>query len=350
MKYLILLLLCFPLYGQNKLDVVYINHESGSDSNKEASAEKPLKSFRKAMSLIKESGTVYVQKTKKPYTSSFHITVGGSVEKPLKVIGPGAVIDLSTDVSNGPWIADGDSFILDKAIKRKYSDSQRAALFVNGIPVHPYAKHLKEKHNVQVMDDGRLKVRFPEGINPLDKKHKIMLNAPPNISGISFGPKASNVVVEGLAVKFAGNDGFNLHGKAKNITLKNIISVFSGDEGISAHGDIEVKVFNSIIAHNGSSSGGIADVDRSVSEYTNCVVADNYSNAFFFIGQSHAVKDCVIWGNRSKLTYRKPTKVDEKNILSFKNGDDALKQIDSLSKELQNVLKAYISFQFKKSN
>lgn len=341
--FLLLLLLCFSIHSREKASVVYVNHETGSDSSYPGTAEKPLKSFSKAMNLIAESGTVYIQKTNLPYTKPLHIKIGGSSGKPLKVIGHGAVIDLSTDITGGPWIKNGEYFILNTKDRRKFTDSQRAALFVDSIPIHPLGKGIKEKYHVTFHEDGRLKVLFPEGIDPINGKYRILLNAPPSSNGVSFGSKASHVMVEGITVKFAGNDGFNLHGPAKNITLKNVTTLFNGDEGISAHDDIEVKVLESVIAFNGSAAGGIADVDRSVSYYENCLVVNNYANAFFFIGQKHTVKNCVIWGNRSKLHYKDTTEMIQGDIYEFKDKKEARENLEKLPGPLKAVINQYVN-------
>lgn len=343
MRFFIFFFISLSIFSREKLSVVYVNHETGNDSNYPSSAAKPLKSFAKAMNLISESGTVYIQKTSQPYNKSLHIKAGGTSEKPLRIIAHGAVIDLSKDITSGPWAKDGEYFILNTKDRRKFSDSQRAALFVDSIPVHPLGKGIKEKYHVTFLEDGRLKIRFPEGVDPINGKHRILLNAPVSSNGVSFGNKASHVIVEGITVKFAGNDGFNLHGAAKNITLKNISTLYNGDEGISAHGDIEVKVLNSIVAFNGSAAGGIADVDRSVSYYENCLVINNYANAFFFIGQKHSIKNCAVWGNRSKLHYRDSTEMHKGMIYEFSNEKEARENLDKMPEPLKAVINKYLS-------
>ncbi|MCM8542731.1 MAG: right-handed parallel beta-helix repeat-containing protein [Lentisphaeraceae bacterium] len=350
MKFLLLFFLSATVFSQQKFMPVYVNHESGNDANIPCSEQKPLKTFTKAMSVLKESGTMYIQKTSKPYKKSLHVTVGGSEVETLKIIADNAVIDLSTDISSGPWIKEDQSYILDKPIKRKYKDSQRAVLFVDSIPVHPYSKNLKEKYHVTCLEDGRLKILFPSGINPVKNKHKIILNSPAFSNAVSFGNNASNITIEGLTVKHSGNDGFNLHGSSKNIILKNITTAYNGDEGISAHEDIDLKVFNSIIAFNGSSAGGIADINQSTSYYSNCLIINNYANAFYFSGKEHSVENCLIWGNRRKLHYGKTTILNEKNIYKFKNEQDALSQIKTLPESLQKLLRSYSHIKFRLLN
>ena len=320
MKTLLLSLVLSTSLSAQKLDIVYVNHETGDDSRTSPTKEEPLKTFKQAFMLIKESGKVVIQKTEKPYTEQLCINVGGSKEKPLIVEAEGAVIDLSTDITNGPWKKDGDYYIFDKVIKRNLKDSglhQLAALWVDKTPVHPFYHKLKQKHYVTYLEDGRMKVKFPQGMVPKSGKHKIILNADFGQSTVFFGNNASNIIVNGLTVKHSGNDGFNLHGSSKGIHLRNVVSLFNADEGISAHGHLEMLVTNSIIAHNGSAAGGIADVGECETEYRNCVVFNNYNCAFYFSAKKHKVSNSAIWGNRKAFAIRKEAQVIQENIFEF---------------------------------
>lgn len=351
MKLLIFLFLCIPAVAGSKLDVVYVNHELGSDLSATASESKPLKTFKKAFSLVKESGVVYIQKTEKPYTEKLVANVGGTLDKPLRVLGAGAVIDLSTDISSGPWKKEGEYFIFDKVIKRSLGRSglhQMAALWVNRIPIHPfYHKYSagKQKTYVTYLEDGKMKVKFPAGIDPRSGNEKVKLNADFTESAVSFGHHASNIVVDGITVKHSGNDGFNLHGKSKGIHLTNVVSLFNGDEGISAHGQLEMKVSNSIVAHNGSSAGGIADVGECTTDYKNCLVYNNNNCAFFFSAVKHSVSNCLVWGNKKTFSVRKSSQFSKKNIYEFKDREEAEASKEKLPIELQRLLLKSLSIQ-----
>ena len=341
MKFLLISFFLTYVLNAQKLDTVYVNHETGDDSRKSITAEKPLKTFSKALALVKESGTVIIQKTKSPYTEQLHVNVGGTAQKPLKVIGSGAVIDLSTDISKGPWKKDGDFYIFDQLIKRNLKGSglhQLAALWVDKTPVHPYYHKLKQKHFVTYLEDGRMKVKFPEGMDPLSGKHRILLNADFGQSTVSFGNNASHIIIDGLTVKHSGNDGFNLHGSSKGIHLTNVISLFNADEGISAHGHLEMLVTNSIIGHNGSAAGGIADVGECVTEYRNCIVFNNYNCAFYFSAKKHKVSNCIVWGNRKTLAVRKEADVSTESIHEYKNLQEAQLHFVKFSPALQKVM------------
>ena len=75
----------------------------------------------------------------------------------------------------------------------------------------------------------------------------------------------SNIIIRNLTVKYAGNDGFNIHGDRRGIRLEKVRALSCADEGISAHETTEVQVIDSEIAWNGSVSGGVTDVNDAVS-------------------------------------------------------------------------------------
>jgi len=92
----------------------------------------------------------------------------------------------------------------------------------------------------------------------------------------------------------AANDEFHIHGNRIGIRLGSVKALSNGDEGISAHETVQMDVLDSEIAWNGSAAGGVADVNDSVTTYTNCELHHNVNAAFLFDGKSHSVTNCVI--------------------------------------------------------
>ncbi len=105
----------------------------------------------------------------------------------------------------------------------------------------------------------------------------------------------SNIIIRNLTVKYAGNDGFNIHGDCRGIRLENVRALSNEDKGISAHETTEMEVLDSEIAWNGSISGGVTDVNDAVTTYRNCIVHDNAGAAFSFTGKAHRVYESLIY-------------------------------------------------------
>ena len=105
--------------------------------------------------------------------------------------------------------------------------------------------------------------------------------------------------------KYAGNDGFNIHGHRRGIRLEHVRALSCADEGISAHETTEMEVFNSEIAWNGSISGGVTDVNDAVTSYRNCIVHDNAGAAFSFTGKAHRVYDSLIFNQETAFHVHK---------------------------------------------
>jgi len=115
----------------------------------------------------------------------------------------------------------------------------------------------------------------------------------PGTSAVSIN--CSHIIIRNLTVKYSSNDGFNIHGKWVGIRLENVRAFSNADEGISAHGEVEMSVDGAEVAWNGSTAGGVADVGKSVTSYSNCQVHDNLGSAFYFSGKSHSVSDSLIY-------------------------------------------------------
>lgn len=68
------------------------------------------------------------------------------------------------------------------------------------------------------------------------------------------------------------------------------------------------------IAWNGSSAGGVADVNRSVTTYKNCRVHDNVGGAFKFAGKSHRVSDTLIYDQAQDFNIAKGTAFQQERV------------------------------------
>ncbi len=104
----------------------------------------------------------------------------------------------------------------------------------------------------------------------------------------------SHLTVRNITAQHAANDGFNIHDRRVGIRLEDVKAFSTGDEGISAYETVQMEVSDPEIAWNGSSAGGVADVDDSVATYPSCGLHHNVNAAFFFDGKHHRVSNCPI--------------------------------------------------------
>ena len=124
---------------------------------------------------------------------------------------------------------------------------------------------------------------------------------------------ATVLTVRNVTAMHAANDGYNIHGARIGIRLENVKAFSNGDEGISAHETVQMDVVDSEIAWNGSAVGGVADVNDSVTTYTNCVLHHNVNAAFLFDGKKHRVTNCTIHHQDKDIIIRSPDVVVEQS-------------------------------------
>lgn len=239
------------------------------------------------------------------------LTQGGTAEKPAVYDGKGVVIDLGIDVTGHSWKKDGDIWISDGPLlgRAPLAAGQLAGLFLDELPLrlprdlaaekaHPERKEhcylapaALKPGQMGYAEDGSLYFRWPTNRTPVSTR----LILPPKVGVSAVTIACSNIIVRNITATHAANDGFNIHGKWTGIRLENVRALSNADEGISAHDDVEMAVENAEIAWNGSVSGGVADVDRCVTQYRNCRVHDNLGAGFFLAGKRHEVTDSVIY-------------------------------------------------------
>ncbi len=257
---------------------------------------------------------------------------GGTAEEPAIFDGQGMLIDLGIQVIDHPWQKNGDiwtskpSLLAEHGLKPRIA-AQTAGLFVEGIPItiprdiETEKQFGKEKRSrcyfpadqlepgqMGYKDDGSLYFRWPKGISPTNTK----LYLPPKAGTNCVSIACSHIIIRNLTVMRAGNDGFNIHGDRKGIRLERIRAFSCADEGISAHETTDMEVIDSEIAWNGSSSGGVADVNDAVTTYRNCIVHDNAGAGFSFSGKSHRVYDSLIYNEERAFQVSKEVDFEEK--------------------------------------
>ena len=278
----------------------YVDPARGDDAAA-GSQQAPFRTIRRALEMTDgKGGTIHLSAEAGPYREPVVIRKGGSEETPLIIEGHGAVINLGTDVTAGPWTPlDTGEYRLEPPATRHQRPYVTSPLFINGLPIwaeHPKGKGKPSWHGGSLRQDeqDRLIVRFPTGLEP---GNAVIVQTGPDSQCALHSAGASHLLVRELTVAFAGNDGFNFHGHSRGVTLENVTAVFNSDQGISSHETCEVVVRGSEAAFNGSFSGGVTDINQSVTSYLRCHVHHNRNAGFSLTGERHVLEEVRSDGN-----------------------------------------------------
>ena len=255
---------------------------------------------------------------------------GGTPENPAVFDGKGMIIDLGIDVTAHEWMKNGDLWTSRPEFAKNMTsgDVQRAGVFIEEVPLRFVRDRAAEKKSgvkgtviyakpeslqpgqMGFTADGAIYFRWPTGKTP--GSAKIFL--PPAGLASCVNIACSYLTVKNITAIHAANDGFNIHGARVGIRLENVKAFSNGDEGISAHETVQMDVANAEIAWNGSSAGGVADVNDSITTYTNCEVHHNLGAAFFFEGKQHRVSNCLIHHQAKDIEVRADAVVERSGI------------------------------------
>ncbi len=257
------------------------------------------------------------------------LTTGGTPEQPAVFDGKGMIIDLGTDITSNDWIKDGDVWTSRGPLKGlpPVDDTQRAGLFIDEAAVRIVRDRAAEKNSgiakkviyatsktlqpgqMGWVEDGSVYFRWPKEKKPGEGR---VIQLPAGLaSGVVIA--CSHIIVRNVTARHAANDGFNIHGDRVGIRLENVKALSNGDEGISAHETVQMDVVDSEIGWNGSVSGGVADVNDSVTTYAKCDIHHNVNAAFLFDGKFHRVTDCRIHHQDKDIVIRSPDVVVEQS-------------------------------------
>ena len=255
---------------------------------------------------------------------------GGTPDKPVVFDGGGMIIDLGIDITDRDWVKDGDLWTSRDPLPDHppVADTQRAGMFIDEVPVRVVrdraaeaatgekgkviyaAPEVLKPGEMGWTSEGSLYFRWPVGKSPGSAR----VIQPPAKLASCVSIACSHIIVRNIVAKHAANDGFNIHGHRVGVRLENVKAFSNGDEGISAHETVEMDVVNAEIAWNGSSAGGVADVNDSVTTYTNCEVHHNLGAAFLFDGKSHRVTNCVIHHQAKDFEIRGDAMVEKSGV------------------------------------
>ncbi|MFT5128006.1 MAG: hypothetical protein ACI8W8_001614 [Rhodothermales bacterium] len=269
---------------------------------------------------------IWKLQTQAKITTPLVLREGGTPHKPAIFDGQGMTIDLSIVVTDHDWqklprgIWRSQPGLLSEHGLKPRIAGQTAGIFVGETPItiprdleteklHPDKKSRcyfppdqLEPGQMGYADDGSLYFRWPKGV-PSNRR----LYLPPKAGTNCVSIACSHIIVRNLTAKYAGNDGFNIHGDRRGIRLENVRALSNSDEGISAHETTEMAVIGAEIAWNGSVSGGVADVNASMTRYRDCIVHDNAGAGFYFSGKSHHVTNTRIYNQAKEFAVQRGT-------------------------------------------
>lgn len=264
-------------------------------------------------------------------TTTLVLSEGGTAAKPTIFDGEGMVIDLGIDVSDHNWKKEGDLWtstpqLLGELGREPTMAGQMAGLFVDKIPmtiprdlemekIRPdrksrcyFSPAKLRPGQMGYSAAGSICFRWPAEVEPGSKP--LILPPKPGVNCVTIA--CSHIVVKNITARYAGNDGFNIHGNRVGIRLENVSAFSNADEGISAHETVQMDVVGAKIGWNGSAAGGVADVGDTVTTYRNCEVHDNAGAAFYFSGKSHRVTDTLIFNQSKEFAVNKETEFVQK--------------------------------------
>jgi len=293
---LLALLLAVPAMAL-ELHVDPVNGNDDADGSPDA----PMQTIDQAVRrLSKSGGTLHLAEDAVFFERIRIVRPGG----PITIEGNNATLDLSIDISDGPWIQQDSAFILDRevALNTTRAPWQMAGLYIDDHPIRYRNTRRDEPLGpglCDITEDGRLRVHPPAGVDFSEAVIRLLGQG----SAVEIG-HAKAVTIRNLHVRFAGNDGFNIHGASPGILLERVSAGYCGDEGISAHTASEVTVRDAVVAFNNSKAGGVADVGESITTYERTASIHNFGVGFYLDGKSHRVSDCVVFGNRRPVDAR----------------------------------------------
>ncbi|MDA3873802.1 MAG: right-handed parallel beta-helix repeat-containing protein, partial [Kiritimatiellae bacterium] len=284
---------------------IYVDRRTGNNewtgaTETPADNDGPLKSPSIAVKLAKPGDIIHVVSGSGPYYGVIRPKQSGEPDKPITIDGNDNEFNLYPDDPQTLWSKLGNGAWLYGQMYRDDADSAKLAGKTLG---HYKGRRLiytdktdsPPLFSVTVHKDGRPIIHLPPEVRP--PFHGLILNNVPTSSLVRI-TNVSHWHFKNMHVRGAGNDGFNWHGKGTGHVVENCTAMFCGDEGTSAHAEMEVTIRNSIFAFNGSSTGGVVDINQSKTSYVNCISAFNRDVGFRMReGGKHSLVDCLSAAN-----------------------------------------------------
>ena len=162
-------------------DPFYVHPTKGSDTAA-GSKDAPFKTIARAMKEVDGVGGEIDLAPGATFSEEIRIAKGGTQARPLIIDGHGAVINMGTDVTKGPWTDTGNGFRLERPVVVQTRINLVTVCWVNGLPLFsddPRGKRPQAWHGGKANYDaeGHLVVVFPKGLSPANSV--VVLNGGP---------------------------------------------------------------------------------------------------------------------------------------------------------------------------
>ncbi len=282
---------------------LYVNPQTGSDSNNGLSPQTPVLTIAKGISLATAGDTVYLGGAVfKGRREQVFVSKSGEPDKPIVIDGQGAVIDGCEPIDPNDWVMVEPGLYKNEAIFKKNLQSSedwvtRFSFVMDGklnrmghslkSPSDPYLKpaQLQEGQWTYDISDHSYYVK----IDPSKTLADYRIESPVVVSGVQVSGDVHHIVFKNITVKHVINDGFaltiggSLDNKVSDISFENITAIECCDDGFSGHGDCDVRVDGFVIDGCGT---GICGQGSSVN---NRVVTRNIHAADIYMGSGRHV-------------------------------------------------------------
>lgn len=319
---------------------IYVDDTTGSDvwtgaQPKPEAGDGPVKTIQAAVNQVRPGDVIFLNPGSGPYREEVVIKRehSGTKEAPVTLEGNDCLIDVSTDISAGPWTREGDDWILESPRLAENAPPekvfrQRAIAFYKGRPVHVADKKVAGYRIATVTVDAGKRFRFRFADTAASPPFTdLRLPQHPTICGVAF-VSSFWWHINNLNVRGAGNDGFNLHGRGEGIVIRNSSAMFCGDEGASSHDAMQAEFHDCLFVFNASS---VVDINKSLTSYTNCISAFNGEPGFCMTGKNgkYTITDSLSAANRraeaqSELPLETTTVT---NLVKLPKGNGVLEKI-----------------------
>ncbi len=295
---------------------IYVNNQSGADSNSGLSKSNPFRTIQKAVATVNPGDVIHLSNTGLPYKETlFFSKQKGTAEARITVEGNGATLSGSEmlDITEWEQVSPGlyKNSVLYTA-RRFNKDVINRYFFLFDGKINRMGRTLKGLNAPlkKPAELGENEWTFVDGENAfylkIDTKKKLvdcLIEYPVRSTGVQISDSASFITIKNMTSTHFYNDGFGITGNTRKLKFENIQALYCGDDGISAHANCEYEVDGLISIGNGT---GICDTGNSNTSYNRVFIRDCLGVDIYFLnekvegGANHFISNSIILGNAAK--------------------------------------------------
>ena len=282
------------LFSPLSAEEYYADSVNGNDSHDGLAPERAFRTIDKASRMLQAGDTLHL-KAGCVFKEALLFHASGSVARPIRVKGNGAVLSGLERIPDESWSDQGEGLWL-SSNKMFWGACRPRVLLPDRTMVSveisdPAFKDPKRLKAGQAAWNG-------SGIwfkcDPSRRPQDYNLSGYYRVSGIEVLNK-HNWIVENLAVEHFTNDGINVHGLCRGLYFFDIVARQNGDDGFSIHGNVYASVRN---LHAWGNDYGISDISQSQSVFSGVVAESNRICGVDFHGGIRILRDATIRDNQ----------------------------------------------------